>query len=731
MRHSLLPLLLLVTRSRRAGATSLANGNPDCPCINPHPLVGPGTNGANCSGLYSSVTGNCYNLDYGTRGCRPYDTSATDECLGGSPPAWCQDRWCWVAAWNCLRPRAPSQFFPDVFLNNLTLKAEVQGIHGNDFVAAARDQRLTYSYETCGNVDLFTYENGLDELLDDIRSRGPLRISIPGDEPPYIVTRQPGESHVAGTSMRDGSIVRFVTDILDMPRPGRAALPWVEVPISDESRAYSPSSSFTACVHDVALNNTDICVGSFWAFEFRRRLAAFTTSIENVRLYVIAKQRPPNQMLDVLMARPFIPFSWDMWLALFLTLAYAGYAIYTLDATGFRDVETDDAPLDVTDLPDAVMAAHASEVVEAEPENLNDRSALNSAAPKRKVIIGLSAHAKTQLKWQGSTKHRFCPTTYDDAKDLGLAMAQSVQSFTGGNDFRQEPRSFQSWVVFWGMSFLILVSIANYTSQVTVNNINQDASGTIENLDAGIGRSHEFCGWASLQDPIERAEPRLRGLYIPVGDGKAVFQGMDRGDCESAIIDDVAWQVALGGDFSPAEDGDIYANHATGPDRYHCDTKVKPDAPPVFSIDIALPIRSDLQRMMSLLITRHKDSGAWSNADRTARRQFLRPSTCTQEEIEASSQTLQLTTGAGAVMFSIACTTLGLLLNAIYRITPDQRKLREKWTRQRDAYHAAAKALGIKLDDQRHVKVTKSRSGRFEKVLPRGRWGQRSVPEWE
>ena len=176
------------------------------------------------------------------------------------------------------------------------------------------------------------------------------------------------------------------------------------------------------------------------------------------------------------------------------------------------------------------------------------------------------------------------------------------------------------------------------------------------------------------------------------------------GACDNAIIDDMAWQMALGGDFSAAEDSPLYANHGDGtPDaaaRYHCDTKVKVDGLPAYSIDIALPVRTDLQRLLSLLITLRKDSGAWGDADREARRVHMSPSTCTFEAIALTSKSLDFATGAGVVFFSVACTTLGLLFNAIYRCTPGQRKAR-KWGKQA-AYAAAAKALGINLDDEPH-----------------------------
>ena len=88
--------------------------------------------------------------------------------------------------------------------------------------------------------------------------------------------------------------------------------------------------------------------------------------------------------------------------------------------------------------------------------------------------------------------------------------------------------------------------------------------------------------------------------------------------------------MALGGEFSKAKDHERYANHPSGAARYHCDTKIMlPTA--VYAIDIALPVRADLQRMLSWLLTLEKDKGEWNVADLSARQRFLRPSTCTAE----------------------------------------------------------------------------------------------------
>ena len=330
--------LLFAASTSATGTTRVSGGYADCPCIDPYPVSGPGTNATGCAGVMRA--GVCYGLDYGSRGCRAYDAAVADACQTNNPPQWCFNRWCYVAGWNCLKPHHNSRFFPGVLMANASLLAEAPGVErtsGADIsvdenVDIAELSRLSYSYETCGIVDHFTYADGFSALSTDLSARGPLRITIPGDEPPYIVTLANNTvAHVLGTSHRDGSIVRYVTDVIES-----LGLTWVELPITPESRAAHSSSSFTACAHDVALNNTDICVGSVWAFEFRRRLTAFSAAIEPANLHLIVKKQPQTSLIG-LIGRPFAPFSPLMWFGLFAAMMYAGYAIYTLNATGFED----------------------------------------------------------------------------------------------------------------------------------------------------------------------------------------------------------------------------------------------------------------------------------------------------------------------------------------------------------------------------------------------------------
>ena len=426
MRVALLTLLYAVTISAQ-GPRRLMNGNAACPCVDPYPLAGGSANNDECTGVMRG--GVCYPREYGSRGCRNYDSIYTPECQVARPPAWCSSLFCWVAPWNCNRPHTRSSFFDGTLMANATLLAEAGPEYSSGDSScdtstggATPWNHLSYSYETCGNLDL--YHSNVSRMglaTSRIRERGPLRLSIPGDEMPYITTAGPDETFVNGTSRRDGSIVRFAVGLL-----ANLSIPWVEVPISPESRDYSPLSSFTACTHDIALDNTDLCVGSFWPFPYRRELSDFTAQIEMAEFHVVAPRQSISSSsisLDVLLFRPFLPFTGRMWVALICTLLYAGYALYTLNANGYVDAEVDDPDL------------------YAEGDN----------GPQ--TLTGLTAEAKSQLKWARNPMHMICPTGEDEAKDAMLSAIQAVHAFLSGGDFRQEPKSVQAWVVFIGLSF--------------------------------------------------------------------------------------------------------------------------------------------------------------------------------------------------------------------------------------------------------------------------------------
>ena len=59
-------------------------------------------------------------------------------------------------------------------------------------------------------------------------------------------------------NVKTGSVVEFMKSIAN-----EVGFTWEVVPVTTASKDRF-TSSFTACVHSVALNETDLCLGNFW-----------------------------------------------------------------------------------------------------------------------------------------------------------------------------------------------------------------------------------------------------------------------------------------------------------------------------------------------------------------------------------------------------------------------------------------------------------------------------------
>ena len=78
----------------------------------------------------------------------------------------------------------------------------------------------------------------------------------------------------------------FLEETLDAfdPNPGINIIPgWATA----ESRLKYPESSYTACVHDVAVGNFDICLADLWITPERNQLVTFLPALRNDHFYLV------------------------------------------------------------------------------------------------------------------------------------------------------------------------------------------------------------------------------------------------------------------------------------------------------------------------------------------------------------------------------------------------------------------------------------------------------------
>ena len=353
--------LLLVTPTLAAHDAVMSDaewhtGNPSCPCIDPwrrnlQPNGNAGfANAAIPCNLTRSSDSHCFSARYGSDVCSWHDHSESPDCNVANPAAWCLAKWCWIDPYDCSRPNHVTNWFPNVTYDVYDSGSGEDGsdVIGNgrrlrssyEAIIPAQADRLTYSYETCGYVNNFgtrgTSQRVALREAARLRPGGELRITIPpADNPPYVVSHEaypaeiPSSGGVGGTN-RSGAVPVLLDRLLTL-----SSVPWRLVPISQSSYNYSVDSSYTACVHEIAIGNADMCWANIWTTSARRTLATFSGQIYSDNFYLVTNQSTSggdeNQtFIDQTMAGVhdiFAPFSPDLWLGTLIALCYTGMVL--------------------------------------------------------------------------------------------------------------------------------------------------------------------------------------------------------------------------------------------------------------------------------------------------------------------------------------------------------------------------------------------------------------------
>ena len=263
----------------------------------------------------------CYPPDYGAGACRLWDAGRPPECAFRTPnglrrrrldelqqqhgktttvelpppslsiPYFCHSSWCWVDGSTCDRPSAPAHSPP------------------------ASTVGLEMSYETCGNVDSYT-----PRLFDTLRNRT-LRVAFPSDSSAIwpLLTLEDGTKAGAAPDL-----LRYAADMLNMTLE--------IVPLSNRSTDKF-ASSWTACVHAVAIGDIDVCGATAWITLERRSLAPFSEVFETDEIYLISRKSDRKVRLSAaeVLSRPFLPFTPAMWGLIFACCAFTSVAFWIVE----------------------------------------------------------------------------------------------------------------------------------------------------------------------------------------------------------------------------------------------------------------------------------------------------------------------------------------------------------------------------------------------------------------
>ena len=188
------------------------------------------------------------------------------------------------------------------------------------------NESVAYSYETCGNVDTYSTQNIMKVITDKT-----LRVSYPGDSSDgYTLATD------EATGNRIGSTVDLMYEIFE-----EYNITAVLKEVSEKSKARY-TSSYTQCVHEVALNETDICIGAFWTTSERLLLTPFTTATYQDTFYMLTFEETTETGFWVNMATPFAPFTTEAWYRLAFVVLYMSTSIHLVQSAKNAEDEDDD-----------------------------------------------------------------------------------------------------------------------------------------------------------------------------------------------------------------------------------------------------------------------------------------------------------------------------------------------------------------------------------------------------
>jgi hypothetical protein len=236
------------TAAQHSGMVINGSGSSGCTCIDPWASC---NSSKSCHNATYTGESHCLPRMFGASKCDAWDTylgqrnigPCADSLPGFRPHGlqWCDSLWCYVNTSECQRPHSPS---------TITWHDMLPGV----------ESKLAYSYEACGNIDDYTESKHYRMLHNRT-----LRVSYPGQSSSgYTVVNVAKGGWPAGPNRQvDGSVVAFMHMLAAEVGFRLSAHEVSTASVTQVKLKLKSSSSYTQCVHEVALNETDLCIGNF------------------------------------------------------------------------------------------------------------------------------------------------------------------------------------------------------------------------------------------------------------------------------------------------------------------------------------------------------------------------------------------------------------------------------------------------------------------------------------
>jgi len=539
--------------------------------------------------------------DYGIGGCKAYDAGSQKEGCGDNESSHCNFAWCYVDPALCPEDEDKCEAGNGVLGNEVSPYCRTREVIKSSQVSA------DYSYATCGTLSSYKTNMLFKSVAGNV-----VQVAIKTFEP-FILTLE--KEHADIKQRYGGPTFDFFEAALMLFQP---ELEMMEVDATNSSKARYPDSSYTACVHDVAVGNFDLCVADLWVTEERAQLTAFLPSLREDYFYFVTRRIRKQVTFADRVQRPFLPFTTGAWFLVVVFLIGLAVVLWKL----MRDFKV----LDGSDEPCPWSAWHG----------LKDLGFI--------IVLVLMDFMSRELTTVKKSTTKGAPRTVDTLP----------------------PRGMWGFKVFsLAFSFFVLVCLSSYTAYLaSLLVIQNNDNVAFKSLDDAIAKDVKICVPGVLRRTFSKKFPR--GKFIPVENIEDLPKALLSKNCSGIVTSYEQLKMMHSGktkaaDCKNATEEIMEREEICGEARDDCDFNRVGDI--LHTVPLSLPVSDRLMQSLSWGVIHGHDNGLYAqlivnNSDN------MPTSRCgdVQEEREGGLYWEDLV-GAIFVAFLVMC--VGLLLEGV------------------------------------------------------------------
>jgi len=533
-----------------------SDGADECPCIT--------SSSPDFADFQAAVTSINRGSGYGLEGCKTYDAGIHDATVSckNNESHYCELPWCYVDMNLCPQDKALCEAAGGVIGSSISAHCRTRE---NTASAFLQDLKGHYSYQTCGALDV--YNASLETSMFKGVAGRVLKVAVEAFEP-YVIERK----NIGGEVEYGGTTYDFFVQILKLFKP---RLTLLEIPgwATDESMEIWPDNSYTACVHDVAIGNFDLCVADLWVTPERAKLCTFLPSIRQDFFYLAVPKLDRVLTVWERLQRPFLPFSADGWL-LVAAFLFAFAVVLWLDKVYALNVQR-----------------KKSEPTQPTKPSLHRKST--------RLV-----HAEEICQMQYLAKFQF----------------EIVEGFVSGslspelNNISDPGQHFYRRFFNLAFTFFVLVITASYTASLASILVQEpEAKGTYQDINEALRKNAQICVPDTVFETFKKMYPNGKKNFVKVDTLNKLMDGYWEKNCTAIVVTDEFLKVMHSGkrmeEDCPNGTSTVNKSKSCAQERNDCNLMRVGDV--LYSLPVSLPVSDALARSLSWAVINAQVGGWW------------------------------------------------------------------------------------------------------------------------